>query len=135
MSIVARSAQHGIFPVDFLWKQYAVSVEGQKGVLALEELLEIKCVSDSNSRAVVAITPGYPIAVFYPRHSWVVFIVRINHFRVSRLKLNRVVLYVPMDAIFAESCENVHLHGFVVTAEYSGKAIPKRHYCAVENAV
>ena len=40
-----------------------------------------------------------------------------------------------MDAVLAESGEDIHTHGPAVTAEHTGEAVAERHNRAVEHAV
>jgi len=42
---------------------------------------------------------------------------------------------VPMNTVFAESCKDIHLHGFVIATEYSGEPVFKRYYGTVKDAV
>ena len=74
MAIVARTAQHGIFSVDFLGEEHAVAVEWQKGILALIELLEIEGVGNADSRTVIAVAPSDPVAVINPCDTRVILI-------------------------------------------------------------
>ena len=135
MSVVAGTAQHCIFSVDFLWEENAVAVEGQEGILALEKLLEVECVTNAYGGAVVAVAPGYPVTVLNPGYTWVILVFRLNHFGIAGLEHNGLVLYLPIDAVFAETGKDVHLHCLVVAAEHACIAILEGYYSAVEDAV
>lgn len=135
MSVVAGAAQHGISPAYLLGEEDAVAVEGQKGVFALEEFLEVERIADADGGAVVAVAPGNPIAVVNPGDARVVFIFGLYHLGISGLEADRLVGDVPVDAIFTKTGEDIHLHRAVVAPEDSGKAFAKGNDGAVEDAV
>lgn len=135
VSVVARTAQHGVASAELLGKQHPVAVERQKGVFTLVEILEVERVGNADGRSVAAVAPRNPVAVLDPRHARVVLVLRFNHLRVARLESDRFVADIPMQAVVAESGENVHLHRAVVAAEHAGIAFAERHYGTVENTV
>lgn len=133
--VVARTAQHGVASAELLGKQYPVAVERQKGIFTLVEVLEVERVGNADGRSVAAVAPRNPVAVFNPRYTRVVLVLRFNHLRIARFELDRFVVDVPMQAVVAESGENVHLHCAVVAAEHAGEAFSERHHGTVENTV
>ena len=74
MTVVTRTAQHGILTVNFLRKQYAVTVKWKEGILTLIEFLEIECITDTDSRSVITVAPCNPVTVFNPSDTRVIFI-------------------------------------------------------------
>ena len=66
--VVAGTAQHGVFAVYLLWKQYAVAVERQEGVFALEEFFEVERIPNTDGWSVVSVTPGNPVTVDIKDH-------------------------------------------------------------------
>ena len=135
MSVVAGAAQHSVLAVNLLRKEDAVAVEWQECVLALEELLEVECVSDADGWSVIAVAPCNPVAVFNPCDTRVIFVFRFNHLGVAGLEYYRLVLNLPVYAVLAESCKDVHLYSLVVAAEHSRISILERNDCTVEYAV
>ena len=135
VSPVARTRQHGITSAYLLRHQHSVAVERQKRVLALEKFLEIKCVGNADGGSVVTVAPGDPVAVLDPGHTGVILIVRLDHVGVAGLELDRLVVDLPVHAVFAEPGEYVHLHALVVAAEHSGKSVAERHHGTVEHTV
>ena len=135
VAVVAGAREHGIAAANLLGEEHAVAVEGQEGVLALIEGIEVESVADTDGRAMVTVAPGNPIAVFYPRDARVVFVVGLYHLGIASLPLNGLVVDVPMNAVLAETSEDVHLHLLVVAAEYASISILEGNDCAVEDAV
>ena len=45
------------------------------------------------------------------------------------------MINIPVNAIFAETGKNIHLHRFIVAAEYSGKTVSKGNDGTIENTV
>ena len=116
-------------------EKYSITIERQEGILALEEIYKIKCIGNTDSRSMIAVAPSYPITVFNPRNTRVIFIFGFNHFRVTGFELNRFMTNIPMNTIFTESCEDIHLYSFVVTTEYAGESIFERYDSTVENTI
>ena len=42
---------------------------------------------------------------------------------------------IPVNTIFTESCEDIHLYRFVITTEYTGESIFKRNDGTIENTI
>ena len=135
MAVVARAAQHGEPAVNLFREEHAVAVERQKGVLALEEIHEIERVADADRGAMVTVAPRDPVAVFDPRHARVVFIIRVDHLRIARLELDRLMVDIPMDSVLAKTGKDIHLHRTVVATEHACEAILEGHYGAVEDTI
>ena len=135
MTVVAGARKHGELAVYLLWEEHAIAIEGQEGVFALVETLEIEGVGDADCRTMIAVAPCNPIAVVYPSYARVVLILRFYHLGIACLEHNWFVIDVPVDAILAESCKDVHLHGLVVATENACETIFKGYYGTVENAV
>lgn len=83
----------------------------------------------------IAVTPSNPISVFNPCNTRVIFIFGFDHFRVTGFKLNRFMTNIPMNTIFTEPCEDIHLYSFVVTTEYAGEPIFERYDSTIENTI
>ena len=49
MTVVAGARKHGELAVDLLWEEHTVAIEGQEGVFALVETLEVEGVGDADS--------------------------------------------------------------------------------------
>ena len=47
MTIVARTTQQGILPINLFGKEHAISVERKKGILALIECLEVESIANT----------------------------------------------------------------------------------------
>ena len=135
VAIVTGTAQKGILAIDFFGEEHAIAVEWQEGILALIERFEVESVAKTNRRTVVTVAPSNPITVFKPRHPWVVFVFRGNHLRVARLENDGFFVDFPMDAVVAEACKDIHLHGFVVATEHTCEAVFKRNDGTIEDAV
>ena len=135
MSVVAGTAEHGVFSIDFFGEKHTVAVEGQKGILALEKFLEVKSVADTDCGAMVSVAPCNPVAVADKSDTRVVFISRVNHLGIPGLEHDRLMLDVPVHAIAAETGEDIHLYGTVIATEHTGKAVAERNYSAVEYTV
>lgn len=135
VAIVTGTAQKGILAIDFFGEEHAIAVEWQEGILALIERFEVESVAKANRRTVVTIAPSNPIAVFKPRHPWIVFVFRRNHLRVARLENDGLFVDIPMNAVVAEACKDIHLHGFVVATEHPCEAVFKRNDGTIEDAV
>lgn len=99
------------------------------------KLLEIECIADTDSRSVITVAPGNPVAVFYPGDTWVILVFRFYHIGVSGLEFDWFVIDVPVDTVFTESRKDIHLYGFVVTTEYSGETVAERYNGTVEYTV
>ena len=135
MATVAGTAQECIFAIEPLRQQYTVAIERQESILALEELLEIESIADTDGGTVVAVAPRNPVAILNPCHARVVFIFGLYHVRIPGLELDWLMLYFPVDAVLAETGKNIHLHRPVVTTEHTGKSVAKRHHCTIEDTV
>ena len=131
---VTGPGEHHIQPVDFPGEQYAVAVIGQEGVFKLVEGLEILRPAHADGGAVIPVAPGYVILPVHKAHPGVIPVLPGRHIRIA-LKMDRLVLNLPMDAVLAESGEDIHTHGPAVTAEHTGEAVAERHNRAVEHAV
>ena len=135
MAVVARAAEHGKAAVELLRQQHTVAVEGQEGVLALVECLEVESIAYAYGGAVIAVAPGNPVAVFNPGHTRVVLIVRVNHVGVARLELDGGIGYFPVYAVGREAGEDIHAYSLVVAAEHSGETVAERYHGRVENRI
>ena len=135
MPAVTGTAQERIFAIELLREQHTVAVERQKGILTLEEFLEIESIANADSRTVVTIAPRNPIAVLNPCYTRVVFILGLYHVCIPGLELDWLMFYFPMDTVLTEPGKNIHLHRTVVTAEHTGITIFKRNHRTVENTV
>ena len=135
MSIVTRATQHSILAINFLWEKYAITVEGQECILTLEKFLKVKSVCNTNCRTMITITPSHPIAIFNPCNTGIIFIFRLNHFCITSLKLDRFMIDIPMNTVLTETCKDIHLHRFVIAAEYAGKTILKRNNSTIEYTI
>src|SRR5699024_278522 len=133
MPIVTGTAQHSIFAAYFLREKHPVAIERQESILTLKKFLEIKSIGNANRRPVITVTPCHPITVLNPSNTGVILIFRFNHLRISRLELYRFMADVPMNAVFTESRKDIHLYGFIVTAEHTCKSILERNDCTIEN--
>ena len=135
MTVVTRTAQHGILTVNFLREQYAVTVKWKEGILALIEFLEIECITDTDGRSVITVAPCNPVTVFNPSDTRVIFIFRIYHLRIAGLKDNRLMIDFPVDAVLAETCKDIHLYSSVVATEHPSKSIFEGNYRTIENTI
>ena len=124
MAVVAWTAEHIIIAVYLSWKQHTVSVKRQKRVFHLVIRLKIICVANADRRIfVIAVAPGYIIPIFDPAHSWIIAEIPFCDLRVCSLEYNRIVLNVPVNAVFTKSGKNIHADRFAVTAEHSRKTV------------
>ena len=135
VTVVARAAQHCILAVYLLWKKYSVPVERQERILALEKLLEVECISNTDGRSMIAVAPCNPVTVFNPCHTGVVFVLRLNHICVAGLEYDGFMFNLPIYTVLAESGKYVHLHSLVVATEYACISILERYDSTVEDAV
>ena len=139
MSTVGRTAEHHVVAVDLFGEENTIAVEGQESIFHLEELLEVESVAYTDGGATSeTIAPRDPVTVFNPYAAGVVFIEVFCHDRVATgcgLEYDGFVVDFPVYAILRESCEDVHLHAFVIAAENTGECITKTYYGAVEDAV
>ena len=135
MTVIARTAQHSILTIYLLRKKYPVTVKRQKGIFALEEFFEVECIANTDSRSVVTITPGYPVTVFNPGDTRIVFILGLYHLRIPRFETDRLMAYFPIDSVFTKARKDIHLHCLIITTEDTGKSIPERNYRTIENTV
>ena len=104
-------------------------------VVIEKERLKIEGISDPDRRAMITVAPGYPITILdisYPR---IIFIIRFYHLGIARHHFNGTMVYFPINTIFTEAGENIHLYCLVVTTEDTGKAIFERYHGAIENTV
>ena len=131
---VAGPGEHHIQPVDFPGEQYAVAVIGQEGVFKLVEGPEILRPAHADGGAVIPVAPGYVILPVHKAHPGVVPVLPDRHIRIT-LKMDRLVLNLPMDAVLAEAGEDIHTHGPAVTAEHTCESVLKRHDRTVKNTV
>ena len=135
VTVVARTRKHSILTVNLFWEEHTITVERKECIFALEEFLEVECISDTDSWSVVTITPSNPVAVFNPSYAWVILIVTFNHVCVTTLEHDRFVVDFPVYTVFREACEDIHLHTLVVATEYTSEAITERNYSTVEDTV
>ena len=135
MSIITGTTQHRILAIDLLREKYTITIERQESIFALEKLLKVKSIGNTNRRAMITITPSHPITVFNPCNTRVVFIFRLNHFRVTCFKLNRFMIDIPMNSVLTKTCKDIHLYSFVITTEYACKTILKRNNSTIENTI
>ncbi len=135
MTVVARTTQHGIFAIDFFREKDTVAVERQESVLTLEELFEIESISYADCRTMVTVAPCDPVTVTYESDTRIILIVRVDHIRVAGIESYRLMLYLPVDTILAESCKDVHLHGTVIATEHSGITVTKGNDSTIEYTV
>ena len=139
VAAVRGSGEHGITSVDFFGEEHAVAIEGQEGIFALEELLKVERVTDTDGGTTAeAVAPSNPIAVVNPHHAWVVLVEMFGHGGISAgsgLEVNGLVVDAPVDAVGRETGKNVHLHTAVVAAEHAGKTLAVAHHSRVENGV
>ena len=135
MSIIAGTTQHGVFSIYLLREKYPVAIEWKESILALEKLFEVKRICNADSRTMIAVAPGNPVTILNPSYTRIIFILRLNHIRIACLELYRFVIDIPIDAVLTETGKDIHLHCLVVTTEYSGKSIFKRHYGTIKNTV
>ena len=75
MAAVGGAGEHGITSLDFFGEEHAVAIEGQERIFALEELLKVERVADTDGGTTAeAVAPSNPIAVFNPCDAWVILI-------------------------------------------------------------
>lgn len=131
MTIVARTAQHRIFAIDFFREKYTVAVERQESVLTLYECLEVVSVSYADRGAVISVTPCDPETVADTGHAWIIFIVTLF----VSFEMNRLMLDVPVHPVRATSGKYIHLHRTVVATEHPGITFTERHDGTVKYTV
>ena len=129
--VVARTAEHCIFAIDFLGEKHTVAVKRKECVFTLHECLEVVGIADADCRAMITVAPCNPETVVDTGHTGVIFVVALF----VALEMNRFVLNIPMHTVGTVSGKYIHLHGTVVTTENSGISITERHYGAVEYTV
>ena len=135
MTIVTRTTQQGILPINLFGKEYAISVERKKGILALIECLEVESIANTYRWSMVTVAPSNPIAVFNPCDAWVILILWFNHLCIPSFEDNRSFIDFPMNTVITEACKDVHLHSFVVATEHPCKAFSKWNDGTVEDTV
>src|SRR5690606_27109155 len=112
-----------------------VSVKWQIGIFTLKKFDKIKSISNTNGWSVISIAPGNPISVFDKNHTRIILISRFNHFGITGFHLDRFMINVPIDSIFAKTNKNIHLNRFVIASKNTGKAISKRNNRTIKNTV
>jgi hypothetical protein len=83
----------------------------------------------------IAIAPGYIIAVFQPNYAWVVAILELAKLRIVIDPIDWLMIQLPVDAIQRETPVQVHIPLFIVTAENTCKTVLKWHNRTVKYAV
>ena len=132
---VGRAGEHGELTANLTGEEHAVAVIGQEGVLYLVESLEVLGPGYADGRAMVAVAPGNPVAVFDEGHAGVIPIDPLAHFGIGPFKLDGVGLDVPVHTVLGEAGVEGHAAVGIVAAEYACKAVPERDHGAVEDAV
>src|SRR5574344_1678516 len=135
MSIITWTAKHSIFPINFLREKDTVAVERKACFLALEEFLEIECISDAYCRTIISIAPGNPISILYPCYTRVVLVFRLNHISISAFKNDRVMFYLPIYPVFTESGKDIHLNCFIIAAENTCKTFLEFNYSTIKDTI
>jgi hypothetical protein len=104
-------------------------------VLKLIERLEIVGITESNRGAMVTVAPAHVVAILYPTHTWVVTVLVSSNLWIVTYKNDGIGTELPIHPILAFATVDVHLTLSIVNAEDSGKRVPERHNCAVEDAI
>src|SRR5664280_926450 len=84
---------------------------------------------------VVTVTPGDIVPVFEPAYSWVITVIEPAQLVVFTFKLNPVRVYLPIYAILAPACMDLHIPGCVIAPKNPRETIFIRHHRTVEDAV
>ena len=139
MTAVGGTAEHHELVIDLPGEQYAVSVEGQEGVLALIEGLEIVGVADADGGfPAVGVAPGHPVSVLDPAYAGIVAVAPLVYFLGGLVGLNEydaVGSEIPVDAVLGEAGVELHVPCLVVNAEHARELAVIGNYCAVEYRV
>ena len=132
---VGRAGQQREAAVDLLREQHAVAVVRQEGVLHLVESLEIVGPGHADGRAMVSVAPGHIVTAVDFHDARVVAIDPLRDLGDVAGELDRLRLYIPLDAILGEAHVQRHAPVLVVAAEHAGEPALERDHRAVENAV
>ena len=135
VAVVGWARHHGVASAYLLREKHAVAVEGEEGVLALVETLEVERVADADRGAVAPVAPCDPPAVFNPGDAGIVLVVGAYHRSVARLELDGRVRDFPVYAVGGEAGVYVHLDGLVVATEHSGVSVAEGDHCGIEYGV
>lgn len=99
------------------------------------EGLEVSCPCNADGRAVIAVTPGNIVLVFYLHNAGIVAVHPFANLRNVAVKFDSFRIDVPMNTVFREAGVKGHATVFVVAAENSGKSAIERYNSRVEDAV
>lgn len=135
MSVVAGARQQRIFPAYLCREEHTVAVEGQQGILALIEGLEVFGEAHSDGRSVVAVAPCNPVLAVKVGDAWVVLVVGVNEVVAEGFEVDGLGVDAPVESVVGEACKDVHLHATVVAAKHSSKAVLEGHHGTVEDTV
>ena len=139
MSAVGRTAHHHVLAVDLSGEHNAVSVEGEVCVLKLCEGLEIVGVSDTDGRLpAVSVAPCYNVLVFELANSGVVAVLPLSNLGDIALKVDSLLVDVPVDTVLGEANVKLHVSLSVVNSENACElvvAVLERYNGAVEDGV
>lgn len=108
MTIVTRTVQHGEITVDLTREHHTVTVERQISIFQLMECFEIECISHTDRRAMIAVTPGYIIAVFDEAYTRVIRINEFAYLFVVTFELQLCLRNIPVDGIRTETDMQTH---------------------------
>ena len=87
MPIITRATQHRKTTVYLTREQDSIPIERNKGILQLVKSNKIIGVGHTDSRTMIAITPGHIVAVFDKANPWVISIDPGSNLSVITLKL------------------------------------------------
>jgi len=141
MTAVGGTAHHHIHTVDLSGEHNAVSVERQVGVFKLLESNEV--LGDSNTDSglpTVSVAPGNDISVLALElaYSGIVAVLPLTNLGDIALKMDSLLIDVPVDTVLGETNVELHVTLSVVNSEYACElvvALYKRNNGTVEDGV
>ena len=135
MTIVTRTVQHGEITVDLTREHHTVTVERQISIFQLMECFEIECISHTDRRAMIAVTPGDIIAVFDEAYTRVIRINEFAYLFVVAFELQLCLRNIPVDSIRTETDMQTHTAVGIVATEHAGITSLERNDSTVEHTV
>ena len=135
VTVVAGTAHHHVHAADFPGKEHPVAVEGQKGVFQLVEGFKILRPCHADGGPVIAVAPRDVVFALHGGDARVVAVFVHRDLAVRTDKVNRLVVDLPMNAVFAAPGKQIHADGTAVAAENACKAAAKGNDRRVKYAV
>ena len=135
MSCITGSREQRVHTIDLLREQHTIPVIGKECILQLYEFLEIIGIGYADRRSMIAVTPCDIISVLQEADPRIITVFPVKDLLIRSLEMDRLILDLPVNAVPASSCKNIHTDRSAVTTEYPCKAILKRNYRTVKNTV